>query len=100
MPSQFCCKKGEKTREDCKLFKEHAKYWKQQKSQRVSQPQAKVTEFTNIQKQLKQSFVGYADFECLLKQESDETVKTGITETIEKESKSSPQNSIVITNIF
>lgn len=39
-------------------------------------------------KQLKQAFVGYADFECFLKGEmTDKSVKTGITETSRKEIK-------------
>ena len=83
----FQAKKGEKVRTDCKLLAEHAKYCKQQKSQRVSYPQKKVTEFTNIQKTLKQPFVGYADFECILKKESDIDAMPGIAETSKKETK-------------
>ena len=84
---RFKAKPNEKTREDCVLLKEHVQYCKQQKSQRVSYPQKKVVEFTNIQKQLKHPFVGYADFECILKKEVDEDVTPGITETSKKEFK-------------
>ena len=83
----FKAKKGEKTREDCKLLKEHIRYCKTQKPQRVSYPKDKELEFTNIQTQLKHPFVGYADFECILKKETDIDVKPGITSTIEKELK-------------
>ena len=84
----FQAKKNEKSRKDCKLLKEHTVYCKQQKPQRVSYPpKDKKLEFTNIKKMLKQPFVGYADFECLLKKETVEKVKTGITDTHEKEVK-------------
>lgn len=83
----FTAKNDEKTREECVLLQDHVKYCKQQKSQRVSYPQKKAVEFTNIQKQLKQSFVGYADFECILKKETDADVHTGIAETSRKEFK-------------
>ena len=84
----FKAKTNEKTREECVLLQDHTKYCKQYKPQRVSYPQNKTLEFTNIQKQLKQAFVGYADFECLLRGEmTDKSVQTGITETSRKEIK-------------
>ena len=83
----FKAKPNENTREDCILLKEHVQYCKQQKTQRVSYPQKKAVEFTNIQKQLKHPFVGYADFECILKKEVDDDVTPGITETSKKEFK-------------
>ena len=62
----FQAKTNEKTREECVLLQENIKYCKQQKPQRVSYPENATTEFRNIHKTLKQPFVGYADFECIL----------------------------------
>ena len=45
---RFQAKPNEKTRQDCVLLQEHVQYCKQEKSQRVSYPQKKVVEFTNI----------------------------------------------------
>ena len=72
-------------RED--LLNEHIKYCKQQKAQRVSYPKDKVAEFTNIQKTMKQPFVGYIDFECLLERVSNAHVTIGITDSTNKEVK-------------
>ena len=84
----FQAKKGEKSRKQCKLLEEHNIYCKKQKPQRVTYPKDGVTKFTNIQKMLKQPFVGYADFECILKKESEGVdVTTGITETARKQVK-------------
>ena len=82
----FAAKENEKSRKDCKLLQEHVKYCKQQKAQRISYPQNKNAEFTNIQKTLKQPFVGYADFESILERtkrtnasQEEEEVKTSIS---------------------
>ena len=77
----FKAKKGEKTREDCHLLKEHVKYCKTQTPQHVTYPtkgKDDILQFTNIRKQLEAPFVVYADFECCLKEISDKDVKTGL----------------------
>ena len=75
----FEAKKGEKTRDQCVLLKEHVKYCKTLKPQRVTYPTKATVEFENINKMLMQPFVGYSDFECTLKPANDvEDVTTGI----------------------
>ena len=87
----FKKKKGEETREDCKLLVEHRKYCKTLKPQRTEYPQGNDTilEFTNIHKQLKAPFVVYCDFESALENNEYplDKVKTGIVEGEELEPK-------------
>ena len=79
----FKSKKGEKSREECTLLNEHYEHCKTEKPQRVEYPDKEKGEtsvyFTNIHKQLEESFAAYADFECNLKQTAgDIDVTTGI----------------------
>ena len=55
--------------------------------QRVFYPKNATAGFTNIHKQLKAPFVGYADFESFLRPESDEDVSIGIAKKAKKEVK-------------
>ena len=57
------------------------------KPQRVSYPKNETAEFTNIHKQLKAPFVGYADFESFLRPETDEDVSIGIAKKAKKDIK-------------
>ena len=69
------------------LLKEHVKYCKTLKPQRVSYPDKEdaSVQFTNVQKMLMAPFVGYSDLECTLKSENDvDDVSTGIEQPEKK----------------
>ena len=79
----FKGKKGEKSRDQCTLLNEHYKLCKTVKPQRVEYPDKDKDEttlrFTNVQKQLRDPFAVYADFECKLNPiAGDIDVSTGI----------------------
>lgn len=76
---RFTGAKNETSRKKCRWLQEHVKYCSARK--RVSYPQEKTLEFTNIQRQLKQLFVGYADFESFLEKVSHENVATGLIDS-------------------
>ena len=58
------------TKED--LLISHVQHSKVENAQRTEMPVDDPTlKFTNVQKQLKTPFAAYADFECILQQQSD-----------------------------
>ena len=67
----FKAKKGEKTRDQCKILQEHVKICRTLTPQRVSYPKDEYAEFTNIRKMVKSPVVAYCDIESILVPVSD-----------------------------
>ena len=83
----FKKKKGEQTREDCRLLTEHRKYCKTLNPQRTIFPSdgEAVLKFSSTENQLKAPFVVYADFECALVENNTAETKQGIANEKRKE---------------